>query len=470
MCSAATSRQSKALQNEAEAGRLTVESEREQPTKAGRVERVVLHPIAGPPRLANRVERSIAPYCDLSSLVGPFAQPIARVSGATHLIEEAEQGLPTGAATPEAVAIRLRRDGAELSWGAPVVISDANSLVEFSRSRGASSVELMRADPSLLSEMQLGAFFQAYWRRRVLRRTACRLGLPRSGRWAPGTLLRFALDTAFWIGVRSVATPQEWARLARSSYVVLYYHRIAGEQRAGFEHLDIRPRKFDRQLRLLQLLGFRPLSPSELLAFHSNPSATLPNRRYVIAADDGYRDAVAVFHRYGHLHPQVFVCTSAVGGSAWWTDNEPLATWEELRELQAAGAVVGSHARGHPRLAYLAADELHDELAGSLQDLDTRLPGSAPLLAYPHGLYDENVRSVAAAVGYRAAFTTEAGRNGAGTDVYCLRRVGIKDWDGPVALLWKAVTGEYLPWLWERWRQRFRAARASRRSSDGPEG
>lgn len=346
------------------------------------------------------------------------------------------------------------------------MIPDTPSLVDFYRSRGASSVELIRADPSLLPEMHLGAFFQAYWRRRVLRRTACRLGLPLSGRWIRGILLRFALDTAFWIGVRSVATAQEWARLARSSYVVLYYHRIAGEQRSGFEHLDIRPRKFDRQLRLLQLLGFRPLSPNELLAFHSHPSATLPNRRYVIAADDGYRDAVAVFRRYGHLHPHVFVCTSAVGGSAWWTDNEPLASWDELRELQALGAVVGSHARGHPRLAYLAPDDLHEELAGSLRDLDTRLPGSAPLLAYPHGLYDEKVRSAAAAVGYHAAFTTEPGRNGAGTDVYCLRRVGIKDWDGPVALLWKAVTGEYLPWFWERWRQRFRAARASRGSSN----
>jgi hypothetical protein len=128
--------------------------------------------------------------------------------------------------------------------------------------------------------------------------------------------MRFALDTAFWIGVHSIATRREWARLARSSYVVLYYHRIAGEHRAGYEHLDVHPWKFDRHVRLLRLLGFRPLAPKELVAFHGDPSATLRGRRYVLTADDGFRDAVAAFRRHGDLKPQVCVCTSWVGRSA----------------------------------------------------------------------------------------------------------------------------------------------------------
>jgi peptidoglycan/xylan/chitin deacetylase (PgdA/CDA1 family) len=119
--------------------------------------------------------------------------------------------------------------------------------------------------------------------------------------------------------------------------------------------------------------------------------------------------------------------------------------------------VVASHARGHPKLSGLDRDAMRDELAGSMSDLETRLPGAPPLLAYPHGDHDERVRAAAVAAGYRAAFTTEPGRNGAGTDPYCLRRIGIKDWDGRAALIWKAVTGEFLPWWWERWRQRFRA-------------
>jgi peptidoglycan/xylan/chitin deacetylase (PgdA/CDA1 family) len=275
------------------------------------------------------------------------------------------------------------------------------------------------------------------------------------------------LGTAFWIGVHAVATRREWARLARSSYVAFYYHRIAGEQRAGYQHIDVHPRRFDCHVR--RLLGFRPLAPKELFAFHGDPSATLRGRRYMLTADEGFRDALAAFRRHGDLKPQVFVCTSWVGRSAWWTDNEPIASWEELEDSRAAGVVVASHARGHPKLSYLDRDAMDDELAGSMRDLEAQLPGVPPLLSYPHGDHDERVRAAAVAAGYRAAFTTRPGRNGAGTDPYCLRRIGIKDWDGRAALIWKAVTGEFLPSWWEeRWRQRFRAAKADRRAARTP--
>jgi hypothetical protein len=54
---------------------------------------------------------------------------------------------------------------------------------------------------------------------------------------------------------------------------------------------------------------------------------------------------------------------------------------------------------------------------------------------------------------------TETGRNGAGTDPYCLRRVGVKDWDGPLSLLWKSLTGELVPPAWDRWTRWFRLVR-----------
>jgi peptidoglycan/xylan/chitin deacetylase (PgdA/CDA1 family) len=105
-------------------------------------------------------------------------------------------------------------------------------------------------------------------------------------------------------------------------------------------------------------------------------------------------------------------------------------------------------------LPELADDALEDELAGARRELEDRLPDAPPLFAYPYGLHDERVRSAVAAAGYRLAFTTEPGRNGAGTDSYCLRRIGLKDWDGTMALFWLAFTGELLPWFWERRRRR----------------
>jgi hypothetical protein len=46
------------------------------------------------------------------------------------------------------------------------------TFIRLCYARVTSSVELVRTDPSLLTELQLPAFFHAYWRRRVDRRAA----------------------------------------------------------------------------------------------------------------------------------------------------------------------------------------------------------------------------------------------------------------------------------------------------------
>lgn len=402
------------------------------------MKRATLHSVAGG-----------SGYGELRPLVGPFLRPIVRVSGPEELLAEAGQGLPEGAARPEAVAVRLRRAGVELGWGEPDTGLSQSAFLRLCRARGASSVELVRADPTLLTELQLGAYFHAYWRRRVLRKAACAVRL--SPRLLPGVAL--AADIAFWRGVRSTATQHEWHRLTRSSYVVFYYHGVA-EDRIGWEQLHASPRRVERQLRLLGRLGFRALSPDELLAFHADPGATLPARSFVVCADDGFRTAVDALRRHGHLRPQIFVNTSAVGGTGTWAGDEPLADWEELGAFAQDGGVVASHCRTHPRLPDLDDGGLRDEIEGSLRELRERLPGAPPLFAYPYGLHDERVRSAVGAAGYDLAFTTEPGRNGAGIDPYCLRRLGLKDWDGTTPLLWLAITGELLPWAWERRRRR----------------
>lgn len=420
---------------------------------------VFLHALKGPPgsRLTCSLERAAAAD-GLRPLIGPLAEPVARLSGPPSLLGDEGRGLPEGAAKAEAVAVRLRRRGVELTWGAPDVLPDSSSYIQACRARGASSVEVVRADPSLLTELQLGAFFNVYWPSRVLRRVLYS---------SPARVLRslpfaVAADAAFWAGARAAATGEEWARLTTSSYVVLTYHRLAGERIPGQERLDVDPAMFRRHLRWLRRLGFRPLTDEDLDRFHGNPSATLPNRSFLLTADDGFRDAVAAAHDHISAKPQLFVNTASVGGVASFADDRPLAGWDELRELAAAGAAIGSHARTHVRLAQARSESLDEELAGSLRELRGQVPSAIPVLAYPHGSHDERVRAATIRAGYRAAFTTEIGRNGAGTDPYCLRRVSVKDWDGPLSVLWKTLTGELLPPVWDRWIRRLRQARLGR--------
>jgi peptidoglycan/xylan/chitin deacetylase (PgdA/CDA1 family) len=390
----------------------------------------------------------------LHGVAGVQPPIVARVSGEPDALREAAAGLPEGAASPEAIAVRIRRAGGELEWGEPESFGDARSVLRFCRARGASSVQIMRTEPTLLADLQLGSYFSAPATRRLVRRL---LVAAHASRPAP---LEIAADAAFWSGVRRTATPREWQRLARDSYVGLYYHRIAGEGKPGQERLDVSPVVFEKQMRWLRRLRLRPLAPEALIAFHTDPQAILPRRSFVLAADDGFRDAVIALARHGDLRPFVFIPTSAVGGSASWADREPVASWSELSDLASRGGVIGSHGLTHVSFPELDASALAAELGDSMRELRGQIPDAVPVLAYPHGLNDRRVRTATYAAGYQAAFSSETGRNGAGTDRFELRRVELKEWDGPAAVIWKALTGELVPWPIER-RRLKRLARRS---------
>jgi peptidoglycan/xylan/chitin deacetylase (PgdA/CDA1 family) len=292
---------------------------------------------------------------------------------------------------------------------------------------------------------------EAPWRTRLARRLPLAGRLARLASARSQRLRQLADDIAYWEGVRASATEAEWRRLT-SSYSVLVYHRFAGELKPGQERIDLDPRRFRRQLRLLRALGFKPLALQELLAFHSGERNELPRRRFVVTVDDAMADAVEPLGQAAKLTPQLFVPTAEVGRTAHWIDGEPVAGWEELRALARAGVAIGSHTRHHRRLTRLGGVEREVELVGSLAELRENVPGAAAAIAYPNGDHDDAVCAAARAAGYALAYTTEKGRNDAATDPFRLRRVSVHGADGAPAVLWKVLTGEALPPLWLRLR------------------
>jgi peptidoglycan/xylan/chitin deacetylase (PgdA/CDA1 family) len=423
--------------------------------------RIVLHGLGGAPgsRLARLLGDGLEPLTPLRGAKGGFERVVAAI-GVER--EEAEllspQGdLPAGAAQPEGFAVRLRERGFEVAWGEPVAVASVPELLERCRERGRSSVALIVADPALASGMQIGSWFDAGWRLRALRALGRggvgQVLLPlalRSPRW-----LAALADLAFWAGVRERADERLWRRLTRDSYTALVYHRFAGELKPGQERIDIAPRRFRRQLWALRLAGFRPLAAQDLIAFHAGDSPLLPPRRVAITVDDGMADCLEPLRRAAAWHPQLFVPTAELGGSAHWIDGEPVADWEQIVGLAAAGVGIGSHTRHHRRLTDLDPATCQIEIAGSLAELRQRLPAPLELLAYPNGDHDAAVCRETRAAGYAAAFTTEKGRNGAAADPFSLKRVSVHGADGALAILWKAWTGEGLPAPWLRLRGGF---------------
>jgi peptidoglycan/xylan/chitin deacetylase (PgdA/CDA1 family) len=252
-------------------------------------------------------------------------------------------------------------------------------------------------------------------------------------------MIRMRLPVRGWLGAVTVLTlggtavshhaPRAASATAPDSLRVpiLVYHSVmphhpgqTSEQRA----LDVDDSVFVAQMRFLVDGGYHVVSLGALVdALEGRDTLPLPNRAVVITFDDGwenqYLHAFPILRRFG-LTATFFVFTTPIGM------DRKLMTWEQLRELQAAGMTVGSHTRTHPVLPdYHAA--LHNEVELSRADIAEHLGRAPDFFAYPFGEWDAESAAWARTAGYRAARAYRGGAWNTPSDLYHLRAVPVTD-------------------------------------------
>ena len=80
-------------------------------------------------------------------------------------------------------------------------------------------------------------------------------------------------------------------------------------------------------------------------------------------------------------------------------------TWEQVRELMAAGMDIGAHTVSHGFLNRMTADEIEQELSLAQQRIKQET-GQAPIaLSYPTGQYSPKVMQIAKRLGFHFAYT-----------------------------------------------------------------
>lgn len=195
---------------------------------------------------------------------------------------------------------------------------------------------------------------------------------------------------------------------AANQSVILTYHSIS----AGDSPLKISPALFTEQMEWLtanaNVVGLDHLIDQEKKS---------GQRTLVLTFDDGYADF------YAHAAPVllrlklpaiVFLPTAYVGRSnGWpgqpaWVKEEPLMTWDQVKELADAGVEFGSHTVNHPDLTQLAPADLERELAESRREIERRTGREAAHFCYPYGKWNRAVRD-ATLRHYGSACTTIAG-------------------------------------------------------------
>ena len=98
-------------------------------------------------------------------------------------------------------------------------------------------------------------------------------------------------------------------------------------------------------------------------------------------------------------------------------------TWDQLRELDAAGVEAGSHTVSHPILTRVNPLQLRTELVESKARLEAMLGREVDMFCYPNGDYDETVVGEVGRAGYRFAVSADYGFNGPASKALLLRRI-----------------------------------------------
>ena len=192
--------------------------------------------------------------------------------------------------------------------------------------------------------------------------------------------------------------------------MILAYHAVSSSWRSP---LAVSTDVLRQHIRLLERRGYVGLrfSESEDLRRVGN----LPERWVAITFDDGFANtalAEPILSAAG-FRGTVFVVTDFVesGRPLAWpglrsrlrvaeTEFSPLS-WADLERLHEAGWEIGSHTQSHPLLTRLPQEVAMEELQGSRELIEQHL-GSCQTVAYPYGVADARVSSLAERAGYTA--------------------------------------------------------------------
>ncbi|MDD9935072.1 MAG: polysaccharide deacetylase family protein [Myxococcales bacterium] len=99
-----------------------------------------------------------------------------------------------------------------------------------------------------------------------------------------------------------------------------------------------------------------------------------------------------------------------------------MMSWEQVRELSAAGHEIGSHTMTHPILPRCKTEQIEHEIAESRHVIEARLDAPVHSFCYPNGDSDARAIEAVKRAGYRNAVTTAWGSNGRDSDAFLLHR------------------------------------------------
>lgn len=196
------------------------------------------------------------------------------------------------------------------------------------------------------------------------------------------------------------------------SVPILLYHRFGP---TVADSMTITTPILTEHLDYLQKNGFTVIPLRRVINYlNKSDLRPLPKRPVVIVADDAHTSVYTTLYPLAkkyNVPVTLFTYPSAISNASY------AMTWEELREVDKSGLFdIQSHTFWHPnfkrekkRLSKQEYDKFVDiQLSKAKRKLEKEIGKTVDILAWPFGIYDEDLIRKANAAGYTALLTIEA--------------------------------------------------------------
>ncbi len=206
---------------------------------------------------------------------------------------------------------------------------------------------------------------------------------------------------------------------------ILLYHRFGPTVADG---MTITTPVFESHLKYLRDNGYKVIPLRQLVDWYQKKGPAPAAKSVVIVEDDAhktvYTDMLPLAKKY-NVPVTVFIYPSAVSNAKY------AMTWDQIRELKKTGLFdFQSHTYWHPNFKRdkkkMTPQEYEKSVATQLTKskakIEKELGGKVDMLAWPFGIFDDELLKKAAAAGYAATFTIVAHHAGPADSVAKLPR------------------------------------------------
>ena len=234
--------------------------------------------------------------------------------------------------------------------------------------------------------------------------------------------------------------------MSNTKIPILMYHSIESMPKTTvMRSLHVPPRRFQFQMWMLKVLGYKALSLRKLKPYIDGDKT---GKVVGITFDDGYQNnllnAAPILIKY-NFSATCYIVSGSIGSSNTWDldkgiTQRPLMTENEIRDWLKLGMDIGGHTKTHVDLTSISEEEVKKEIIDCRTELENSFNIQVTDFCYPFGRFNELVRNIVQDSDYLSAITMNRGRVNSKSNMFVLPRIPINHRTLPHLFLAKILT------------------------------